>query len=73
MNVFEEIEHKRQLFEKYGTTNPDNEFINVWNEEKYSYELFNVREFVDSVNERIKEVKMGEIRKLNPMIKVRTR
>jgi len=57
MSEMQEVQERIQTYNKYGVVNPEKEFISVWNEDKYTYELFNTKELIDSVRARIEEIK----------------
>ena len=64
------LEQKKELYRKYGTTRPDEEYEEILNPLIERYEKYSIRELVDSVWVRIRELetqkeRIGETRKFN--------
>lgn len=50
------LEEKKELYRRYGTTRPDEEYEEILNPLTEKYEVYSIRELVDSVRARIKEL-----------------
>ena len=64
------LERKKEIYRKYGTTRPDEEYEEILNPLTERYERYSIRELVDSVWVRIRELetqkeRIGETRKFN--------
>jgi hypothetical protein len=67
------IEHKKQLFHKYGTTKPENEEERIWNPKTKRYEVLNVKVFMDDIYARVKDLEkqkqIEECRRYNLLVR----
>jgi len=50
------LDEKRELFRKYRTTRPDDELEVIFNPITRTYEKYTIRELVDSVWKKIREI-----------------
>jgi hypothetical protein len=78
------LEWKRGVFKEYGTTVPEKEYEQVYDDETGTATYISAKDFVDSIRQRLREIEAriekkrryalaDKMRAINPLIRVRVR